>query len=568
MNLIPEVKDLKKGNRRKVNGCKFTFNGDIDERVIKLCGKVPYGDTQVTITVDGKGGDGYKIKFSDKKAEICADGQSGAFYAVQTLRQIIKNGYCDAAEINDAPDFPSRGFYFDITRGRVPKIETLKKLVDLLSYCKINMLQLYVEHVFPFKEYDGIYQRTGYITPEEIKELDKYCHENFVELVPSLSCFGHLYELLNSEKYNYLCEIENYKPETVDWNERMLHHTIDTSNPQSIEVIKSLINQYSPLFTSDKFNICCDETFDLCSGRNIGRDKGKAYVDFVNKVASYVKSLGKTPMVWGDVICNHPEFINEIDNDVIFLSWRYDKNPSPDMIKAFYNSGKKQYVCPGVNNWNNLMEMTDEGIGNISAMAEYGKEYGAVGLLNTCWGDHGHISPLVACMYGILFGAHKAWNVGGASKIDSAMDTLYYGYKGAAKLVRKLSAAEYARYWYNAVAIYSNEKYSNEKMQVLCDPDKCNKAFEICEDVIPYLMAEKWENDEVRETLLNVAEGIEILLAIIMSYKTGEKLGIDKHDAEEWIKKYSRIFLNESKESELKIIVSVIYSLAEKYLNY
>ena len=46
------------------------------------------------------------------------------------------------------------------------------------------------------------------MTPEETIELDKYCKENFVELVPSLSCFGHLYELLQHNRKD-LCEYEN-----------------------------------------------------------------------------------------------------------------------------------------------------------------------------------------------------------------------------------------------------------------------------------------------------------------------------------------------------------------------
>ena len=146
------------------------------------------------------------------------------------------------------------------------------------------------------------------------------------------------------------------------------------------------------------------------------------------------------------------------------------------------------------------------------------------------------------------------------------MDLLYYGSKGASKLVKKLSGAQYARYWYNTLAIYSNEKYSFDTMYTWCEPDKCNKAFEECEEVIPYLMSQKWENDEAREALLNVAEGMECLLGILMSKGTGEKLGVNIKDVEEWLKKYTEIYLKESKMGELKEFVTVMYKLAEEYL--
>ena len=198
MYIVPEVKSYTSCEKFVISGCKFVFPKDIDNRVVKASKKVAEGNTEVTVTVSNEGGDGYSLELSAEKINLNAKSQAAAFYGIQTIRQIIKNGYCDMSRIDDEPDFETRGIYFDITRGRIPTLETLKELVDNIAYAKANMLQLYVEHVFEFKEYDGIYQRTGYITAEEIKELDKYCIENFIEFVPSLSCFGHLYELRTS----------------------------------------------------------------------------------------------------------------------------------------------------------------------------------------------------------------------------------------------------------------------------------------------------------------------------------------------------------------------------------
>ena len=369
MYLIPSVKELKKGEKRTLTGCTLVFPEDCDERLLKIAKKVPNGDTIVNVTVGTQNSDEYKITFGDT-IEIDAKGTRGAFYAIQTLRQIIKNGYTDAEEIIDSPDFEVRGFYLDITRGRIPTVETVKELIDNLAYYKANMLQLYVEHVFPFKEYDGIYQRTGYITPEELKELDAYCQENFIDFVPSLSCFGHLYELLESEKYKHLCELTNDEHKTHFWQRRMAHHTINPSDPESIELIKSLIDQYMPCFTSEYFNICCDETFDLGKGKNQGKNPSELYTEFVKQIVDYVRSKGKIPMMWGDVI----EHIEPLGDNIVFLNWGYSPNEKPDKIYNLAKAGKTQFVCPGVSGWTTLCERIKESVPNITKMAHYGKE--------------------------------------------------------------------------------------------------------------------------------------------------------------------------------------------------
>ncbi len=81
---------------------------------------------------------------------------------------------------------------FDMSRNAVMKPETLKKLVDYLSAFGYNMLQLYTEDTY---EVDGEpyfgYLRGGY-SKEELREIDAYCKEKGVELVPCIQTLTHL----------------------------------------------------------------------------------------------------------------------------------------------------------------------------------------------------------------------------------------------------------------------------------------------------------------------------------------------------------------------------------------
>lgn len=569
MHLIPEVKSFKKCEKFVIDGCKFIFSDNIDKRVINLSKKVNEGSTITFVKVIDESKTEYKMFLSKEKVDIIAYSQESAFYAIQTLRQIIKFGYCDVCEIVDSPDYNERGFYLDITRGRVPTLDTLKELVDNLSYYKMNMLQLYVEHTFPFKEYDGIYQRTGYITPEEIVELDKYCIENFVEFVPSLSCFGHLYELLSDERYRELCELEDYRDTTIFWCERMAHHTINPLDERSLELVKSLIDQYSPLFSSNKFNICCDETFDLGNGRNTGKDKGRLYVDFVRKIVDHVKSKGKTPMMWGDIITQHADLISEIGDGVIYLSWGYSANESPNAVNKVKEAGKTQYVCPGLSNWTSLIEMPQTSIPNISKMAKYGYDAKAEGILTTCWGDYGHISSVYACMYGTIFACAKSWNVNyNYSNFDESLDILYYGYNGASKIVKAIANAYKTCYWYELVCDYSNEKFGNTRMNAwkTAKPDELVSGYNEIEEATIELLSTNWENNKVKEILLCVAQGSQLMISMLMSRATGEKLGAVLRDVETWLTEFSKLYLKESKKGELEEFVKMFYHLGEKYI--
>jgi hypothetical protein len=94
-----------------------------------------------------------------------------------------------------------------------------------------------------------------------------------------------------------------------------------------------MIDQFLPLFRSDKFNICCDETFDLQNGKHKDKDIGKLYVDFVNQLIAYLKNQSKQVMMWGDVILQHMDYVQEIPKDTVFLNWFYgaDKNEAEEI---------------------------------------------------------------------------------------------------------------------------------------------------------------------------------------------------------------------------------------------
>lgn len=374
----------------------------------------PQAGAPVTVTLQAKEpAEGYALSLTAQGVSVCGNSAAGAFWGLQTLEQMIRTYGADAlpcCDITDAPAFPERGFYHDITRGKVATLDTLKQLVDQLALCKINSLQLYVEHAFTFKEYEGIVSAENQMTAAEMRELDDYCYERFIELVPSLSTFGHLYHLLQSDRYRHLCELENYQPSQIWLIERMAHHTIDAYQEESIALIESLIDQFVPCFRSGRFNICCDETFDLCNGRNKGQDKAETYINFVKKIIACVQKHGKQVMMWGDILLEHPELLSQLPPDILVLNWDYAAKPNEERVAAIARLGQPQVLCPGTTTWNYAAPYLPEAIPNITAMARLARTYGAKGILNTNWGDYGNIGSLSPALYPMAVGAACSWN--------------------------------------------------------------------------------------------------------------------------------------------------------------
>lgn len=358
----------------------------------------------------------YRLEIAEQGVRIAGGASAGILWGIQTLRQILRQegALLPCLLIEDAPDLAVRGFYHDVTRGRIPKLSYLKKLADLLSYYKINQLQLYIEQSYLFEGLSELWRDDTPLTAEDILELDRYCVARGVELVPSLSTFGHLYKLLQTKQYRGLCELENAGQTPFALKDRMAHHTLDVRNEEAIRLIRSLVQEYLPLFSSRKFNLCADETFDLGRGKNQKYAEqegvGRLYMDYVKSLCSFVLEQGSTPMFWGDVLLGFPELANELPEGTICLNWGYDPAQSEDSTRTYAEIGVRQYVCSGVTGWNQFVNQQRDSYENISRMSRYAQKYGCEGLLNTDWGDLGHINHPQHSIPGLIYGAAASWN--------------------------------------------------------------------------------------------------------------------------------------------------------------
>ncbi|MDF2538967.1 MAG: hypothetical protein K0S76_1988 [Herbinix sp.] len=526
----------------------------------------------------------YNLHISPQQIEIIGGSNAGILYAIQTIRQLIETegAILPCVMIEDSPDIKNRGFYHDVTRGRIPTLTSLKALADKLAYYKMNQLQLYIEHSFLFKDFSEVWRDDTPLTAEEILELDAYCKNLHIDLIPSIASFGHLYKVLRTKTYTNVCELPDADKEHFSFYERMAHHTLDISREDSYVFVTKMLEEYMPLFSSEYFNLCADETFDLGKGKSepladkVGVDT--MYVDFLKRLCDFVIAKDKCPMFWGDIICQFPEAIQKLPGEVICLNWGYAPNQDERTTKIFAEEGAVQYVCPGVHGWNNYINNLWDAYENISRMSSYGVKYQAAGLLNTDWGDFGHINHPEFSTAGLIYGAAFSWNgkIPAFDEINRKISRLEYGdhteqFLSIISEVPKKSVAT----WFEIVCFKEVRQKSIKGKPwapVLEDINfrKVQEANQSLEEMIHRIYGihskAKTEKRYLYEAYLTVIEGIklwnEVGAAVVCEERNDEFKTLANRLAvrlEYWYREYQKLWLSVSKESELYRIGELVF---------
>ena len=162
INIIPNVRDyIDLGENVKFS--KLICNEKLTNYQFSLLDKYLSNDSQYELKFIKKDllkEEGYEIVVNLKSVECYYSNEKGKHNAILTLRQLLMNKRdLTTCHIFDEPNFELRSIMIDISRNKVPKLSTLKSIVDELALVKINDLQLYVEgRSFYFESFAEYYE--------------------------------------------------------------------------------------------------------------------------------------------------------------------------------------------------------------------------------------------------------------------------------------------------------------------------------------------------------------------------------------------------------------------------
>ena len=321
-----------------------------------------------------------------------------------------------AAAPNAAPSgaFARLGYQLDVSRNKVPTLTSLKRIVDVLARCGYDEFQLYMECAYAYKGHEEVWKDWSPYTAEDIRELAAYCRARKIDLVPNQNSFAHLGPWMDVKSYAArLAEA----PDGITVPKVRGPVTLCATSPESYRFLDGLYGDLLPNFTSDRFNVGCDEVYDILDPKCRSAEKvkkvgyGRTYFDYVRGVLDLVRKHGKTPMFWGDCILKHPELLKEVPKDAVVLNWWYDADGGDRFettCAALEKAGVRFYVCPGTSSWQTFAGRVDNMMQNVDEAVAAGRRHGAEGLLLADWGDWGHSQPQVVSLPAIVYAAARA----------------------------------------------------------------------------------------------------------------------------------------------------------------
>jgi len=231
------------------------------------------------------------------------------------------------------------------------------------------------------------------------------------------------------------------------------------------------------------------------------------------------------------------------------------------------------------------MNDMDVSFANIRGMVALGREYHAIGVLNTDWGDHGHINLFANSMPGMIYGASLSWNPDGDSDAKEQwrrISVVEYG-DSSGSLVGLL--ADLARQqivswgvisaWAHSKSVGSRFPEADRECLTQCDPDELvsagSRAQEIGAEVARLRSCIRKDRFDDMDEFEVSARGIHLCQALALIVK---KRDLGQHvprlliepwplaeQMELWMTDYAAVWRRTNKESELYRIRDVITTI-------
>jgi len=208
-----------------------------------------------------------------------------------------------------------QGLHLDL-RIQIMPFAALCRIVREASELGYNTIVMEWEASFPFQKHAVISNEYAY-TPEEVTKFIKYCECLGLTVIPVQQCFGHVEYILRHNRYANLRE-----------DKRDFCQLCPEKAEEALKVFEEIFAEITASHPAPYLHIGGDETYLLgqcldCQEKVKKEGKSKLYVDYFKQIAAMVTKIGRTPLLWADMLQRHPEAAHEMPKNTIFVDWNY-----------------------------------------------------------------------------------------------------------------------------------------------------------------------------------------------------------------------------------------------------
>ena len=361
------------------------------------------------ISEKNPGPEGYLLQVNNNRIIVVGSDDAGAFYGLQSLRQLIDAGNGKEITGLNARDWPS--LPFRAIKLYVPGPENItffkRFLRDFMSLYKYNKVIIefgcmrldrhpelmagWIEFT-KYMQYSrsnsikgkrGEYKNSNHfdagdgaiIEKSDVKDMVDFAQENFIEVIPELSSLSHSYYLLTTH------------PELAEYVGDKWPSTYCPSNPETYKLLFDVFDEYIEVTKPRMIHIGHDEWWGAPLGicpRCKGKDFSTLFAGDVNKIHDYLGSKGIKTAMWGDYLLEsvrnkgpqnrtstigvmyqtpggtRPEVVRDsIPKDILIMNWFWGDQDKEMELQKF---GFKQIYgnfTPNISNWEERIKKFD-----------------------------------------------------------------------------------------------------------------------------------------------------------------------------------------------------------------
>ncbi len=311
--------------------------------------------------------DSYHLVIDSSGINIHAGPNAGAFYALQTLIQLLPPGKVNEVTvpyliIEDSPRFKYRGMHLDVVRHFFP-VQSVKDYIDYLAMYKMNYFHWHLtddqgwrieikkypklQSVAAWRsgtlkghlgdkpeEYDTI-RYGGYYTQDEIRDVVKYASDRHITIIPEIEMPGHAQASLAAYP-EYSCTGGPFEPAKT-WG---VFKDVYCPKEETFIFLENILTEVCELFPGKYIHIggdeCpkdrwkeCPHCQELIRKENLaGEHDLQRY--FTNRIAGFLKTKNKTTIGWDEIL------EEGLDTNAVIMSWRGYMGGSAAAVKGHF----------------------------------------------------------------------------------------------------------------------------------------------------------------------------------------------------------------------------------------
>ncbi|KAK7054384.1 Glucosamine-6-phosphate isomerase (Glucosamine-6-phosphate deaminase) (GNPDA) (GlcN6P deaminase) [Paramarasmius palmivorus] len=303
-------------------------------------------------------------------ASITANTTLGLFRGLTTFGQLWYDldgtTYTTVAPVtivNDVPAFPHRGIMLDTARHFFP-VPDIKRTLDAMSWVKMSTFHWHVTDAqswplgiaeFPELAQKGAYSTEETFSPDDVQDIVTYAAARGIDVIMEIDNPGHTSSIGNSHPEHIAC-FQSTNGNLGDPPSGQLRLASDATLNFTLDVLSSVAKTLPSKFFAtggDEVNQPCyaqdDQTQQELSSS--GRTLEEALTDFVDATHDMVRGIGKTPVIWEEMVLDHNITLK---NDTVAMVWRSSENAASVVarnIRIIHAPSDYFYLDCGAGGW-------------------------------------------------------------------------------------------------------------------------------------------------------------------------------------------------------------------------